>query len=333
MLWPFKRKSNLDSNEELLPEEQKFLSILAPSKLDWKTSRAQFQARYGTSSYHGWADVVALPPTRAISKTPLVFYMYWNNQSNDLPPEYLFADYMPNKDARRNHSEIEAELQATLGEGERVDTTNCLTRRWKFGIFQVELLTWPPELQAHSNNTLLDKNPDLAFRSSVAIKSELANISPSKELLFLVDLINGKEIKDIRFSRLGSKIYKFPSFHHLHNTHRNSTQLISAMRGTWPMAWKNKITNQIGLTGVDRSLIITLDNGPTRIINYKIAPARGSGGSELMLQQGIPESPLVSYKYRTKLLTSNELDAMDDVSEIISKVWEIECVVEHALDD
>jgi hypothetical protein len=102
----------------------------------------------------------------------------------DLPPEYLFADWSPTASAREDHAQALARL-ATLGRGEPADTSNCLARTWRFGVFRVELHTFPPELQSPMCNTLLELAPHLAVPSTVSLHSEYAWALPDPALVGL----------------------------------------------------------------------------------------------------------------------------------------------------
>src|SRR5687768_5922370 len=101
----------LPLTDELTADEQRFLERMAPIGLDWLTTRSEFAARHGVTSYYGWADVVALPPSSALTATPLQFMLHADERVMDLVPESLWADYMPNDDARANHGAMAAELE------------------------------------------------------------------------------------------------------------------------------------------------------------------------------------------------------------------------------
>ena len=105
--------------EKLPPDELRVLEILRPLGLDWKTTREQFAARFGKSSYYNWREVIKLPASSAISKSPLEFQIHAEDRFALLPPEYLWADYYIDADSRANFAGIEPQLRKTLGEGMR----------------------------------------------------------------------------------------------------------------------------------------------------------------------------------------------------------------------
>lgn len=53
--------------DELTPNETQFLRLVAPMGLDWLVTRRDFAARYGVTRYYDWADVIALPPSTALT--------------------------------------------------------------------------------------------------------------------------------------------------------------------------------------------------------------------------------------------------------------------------
>ena len=160
----------------MTPEEQFFLARVAP--IDWRATRWELADQFGVTRYHAWADVVTLPP----SFCGLPFSMY--AKPADLPPEYLFADFVAHDDARANHAEMEARLVAALGPATVADTANCLRRTWSFGVFGAALHTFPPELQdpRSGRNTLIANEPRLALSASVSLSSAYAWVYPDESL-------------------------------------------------------------------------------------------------------------------------------------------------------
>ena len=62
--------------DELGADEKKLLELLSPLGLDWVTTCGEFAQRLGVTRYFDWRDVVALPPSTALSDAPLTFCMY-----------------------------------------------------------------------------------------------------------------------------------------------------------------------------------------------------------------------------------------------------------------
>ena len=100
-----------------------------------------------------------------------------------LPPEYVFASFMPHTNARENHREIERQLRERLGRPIADDVSNCIVRRWTFGVFSVELHTFPPEKQdPRLPNLLHQAEPRFITAASVSIKTEYADVLPDGSL-------------------------------------------------------------------------------------------------------------------------------------------------------
>ena len=54
----------------MTPDERRF-DLIAPTGLDWLTTRADFARRHGVTDYYRFENVVALPPSSVLSDAPL----------------------------------------------------------------------------------------------------------------------------------------------------------------------------------------------------------------------------------------------------------------------
>lgn len=273
--------------EQLTAEERWFLERVAPMGLDFLTTRQQYQERLGVSSYHGWQDVIALPESRVLSASPLRFVMYADEAVLDLPPEYLTADFMPHDDARANHRDVEQQLSAVLGAPEVLDVSNCLQRRWTFGVFCVELHTFPPELQSPSKNTLHEKNPRLAISSSIAIKSEFALPYPDGSLDEVALAIGAGSSWAVPLDWPATA----PGWPHRHAsrryTRRSPRSMTESVSPARLVGWRDA-SGRLGISGALRSLVF--EPGVAAGLHLvTLEPERGPGG--LQLEVELVQSP------------------------------------------
>jgi hypothetical protein len=318
-------------------EELFFLAKVAPLGLDWLTTRETYRQRFGVRRYADWADVIELPPSSALSETPLQFRMYADQRAMDLPPEYLFDHFVPYDDARKNFRIIEGQLRETLGPPVVDDTSNALGRQWSFGVFGVSLTVWPPEMQRseRGRNTLLEKNPRLATAASLSIRSAYAFARPDASMQSLVALIH-----DARARGVGDRVLFLnpiavrslrPPLPR-RETRRNPGALASVLSPDDLVAWRDESGATLGLSRTRESLV--LRGTPKRcLILVRLAPARGPGGSVLLFQSDEPRNPARPYDERTTLLEGGAPDALDPTAARLSALWGLELREEEGFDD
>jgi hypothetical protein len=239
--------------EQLSDVEREFLAKVAPLGLDFLTTRQRYAERFGRQSYYGWRDVITLNQTRALTQAPLSFVMYAEPESMDLAPEYLWADYLEHDDARKNHSDMLVQLSNALGAGSNEDVSNCLQQRWRFGVFRVELHTFPPELQRPSKNLLHELNPRLAIGASVSIHSELAFPYPDGTLEPFADAV-----------RLGSAtvldVASAPKGNGLGGSRRFLRRVPRGLQDAVPserlLAWRDEAASRLVFATAYRALVL-----------------------------------------------------------------------------
>lgn len=325
-------KFRLKDHTGLLPEEQRFVALTKSMGLDWETTRQQFAAKHGVKSYHGWSDVVYLPETTAFSKTPLTFHMYFDGRFDKLAPEYVSADFLRYKDARRNFAELENELVAKLGQGTRCDVSNCLTREWKFGIFEITLRAFPPELQhLGTTNTLHQKNPDLAFAARVAICSELAYIYPDQSLSWIATMLRSKKPRG-NWSTLKIEQGYPAEYYNISVTRRNPAALSEAIEEKEQIAWRNEDQKQFGISAKNKSVVFEKKPG-AKLILRRIQPARGSGGSEIVVDTDPVKDPRHPWDKLVKIIEHGEFTGLDMLATKLAEFWSLPIEQELGMDD
>ncbi|WP_088287945.1 hypothetical protein [Kineosporia sp. A_224] len=271
--------------EQLSDSERRFLERVAPLGLDFLTSRQRYFELFGVRSYHGWRDVIALPEASALSRTPLSFVMYADEQVMDLAPEYLWADYLAHDDARSNHRDMVEQLSLALGPPLVCDVSNCLQCRWDFGVFRVELHTFPPELQQPSNNVLHEQNPRLALCAAVSIHSALAFPYPDGSLEPVADAVRlgGGMVLDVAVGHWGSELGASRRY-----ARRSPRSLAGAVGPGRLLAWRDDANRRLGVSAGARSLVFERaevaalalrrfqgDRGPGGLrIELELSPAR-----------------------------------------------------------
>lgn len=305
--------------------EQYFLDRVAPLGLDWRTTRAEFRNSYGVTSYYGWKDVVPLPDSAVLTDVPLKYYFYWEDHSSDLPPDYLFADYMPEESLRQNFSRAERALAGRLGLGERKDTSNCLTRRWQFGVFSVELLGWPPELQRPMKNSLYEANPVLHRRASIIIRSDLPLVYPDDSLLVL----SGEQPQPdgLKTLRHGRPMNPRPAGRF---GRRNPAELSAVLPPNETLVWCDG--PRIGFSAKHGSIVVQRTPGTALVLN-RIQAARGSGGSDLSICWKEPDDMRAAPFVRTVVFSDGAIDGLDAESERLAGFLEIPRFEEQSIDD
>lgn len=320
---------------ELDAQERGFLALTSGFGVDWLTTRAQFARRHGVTSYHGWVDVVRLPETRALSTAPLAFLMYAGLRPRwvGLPPEYLWADHLPFDDAHRNHADIEAMLRAALGPGttdERI--SNCLNRRWTFGVFVVDLHTFPPERNRDAHNTLHAREPRLATASRVALSTPFAHAYPDRSLDRVAEWVESPEASSessIVPLEYGLDWIRLPS---VEFTRRNPARLSRALERAGVVAWRDRGAGRIGLSCATTSLVLPHDDA-VRLVVVDVKPGRGPGGTELLLQRGPMGEGVQAHEVRAKLASSGPGVRMDEVTRSLASVWGVPIQPEVGYDD
>jgi len=256
--------------EELTADERRFLALVSPLGLDWLTSRADYAARFGVTRPYDWQDVIELPPRAALSDTALSFAMYASPA--ELVPEYLFARFDGRHDARANHAALEAQLSARLGAASVLDVSNCLVRRWSFGVFTVEQHTFPPELQGtlRLHNPLLLAHPELERSSSVSLKSDTAFPYPDGSLLGVASLRGTSAALEIVLD--AQTIATLDG----RRTRRNPRALDAVLAPATMLAWQDAARSGVSVRG--RTELFA--RGASVELAH-ILPARGPGGTSV----------------------------------------------------
>lgn len=303
---------------ELTAEEQHFLDLVAPIGIDWITTRQDLAGRFGISRYCDCDDVVALPPSNALSDAPLEWRMYADPAVMDLPPEYLFAEFMPHAKARNNHRDIEAQLRVRLGEPAIADASNCLVREWKFGVFTVRIHTFPPELQDKAlarNNMRYRYDARLAIASSISITSDFAHAYPDGSLGPLAALVQaagrGGDAQSVFIftsaQQRGARVWLRPSRRH---SRRNPQSLTRVLPPSQPVAWIDP-AGWIGLSVPLESLVF--ERTPDcHLVLVRIEPGRAGGASSLELAER---------GKRTPVFEGDEMNSLDVVAHLMSGFW------------
>jgi hypothetical protein len=314
------------------------LDLVAPLGVDWLTTRNEYRQRHGVSSYYGWRDVIALPPSSAVSRAPLTFVMYADDEVIDLCPEYLWANYMPHDDARENHRDIEQQLSAHFGEPAIEDVSNCLQRRWSFGVFKLELHTFPPELQISAfsrpgSNPLLDNNPRLCIASSISLHSVYAHAYPDASLSSLAAWLMDPALRTGRVSELaGGATQGRPGRHCLRRyTRRNPGELARVVPESALIAWRDDANQRFGLSAQRESLVFSQTNS-ARLVLTHIKPARGPGGSSLALELLLSPAPTGSGQ-RIGLLDDSANSAPELAAPRLAEIWQLQLIHEEGYDD
>lgn len=306
--------------DELSERERWFLAKVAPLGLDFLTTRQRYQERFGVSSYHGWKDVVALPASRALTEVPLVFAMYADEDLLDLAPEYLFADYMPHDDALANHRDMEQQLTAALGVPEVRDVSNCIQRLWSFGIFRVELHTFPPELQAPSLNVLHEKNPRLALNASVTIHSDYAFPYPDGSLDAVAEALELGRPSALELPiSAGAAGWPQVGTSRRH-TRRCSRRLAAAAPRDELCAWRDDAQRSLGLTATQRALVFDQVQAKRLCLTTQ-QPDRGPAGLQLELELATAGAPVTLLEDYSNATQASPLRAC---AERLAQLWQLE---------
>lgn len=256
--------------DELTADERRFVALVSPFGLDWLTPRSDYAARFGVTRPYDWQDVIELPPCAALSDTALSFAMYASPA--EMVPEYLFAHFDVHGDARANHAALEAQLTARLGAASVLDTSNCLVRRWVFGVFAVEQHTFPTELQGtlRLHNPLLLAHPELELCSSLSLKSDTAFAYPDGSLLNIRTLLGTSATLEIALSAETSASLDG------RRTRRNPRALDAVLAPSTMLAWQDAARCGVSVRGrtelFARGAAVELAH---------ILPARGPGGASV----------------------------------------------------
>lgn len=302
----------LPDPSELDDAERQFLRLVAPLGLDFLTTRQQYLSRYGGSRYHDWADTVTLPASRSLSDDALSFHMYADPALLDLPPEYLFADFMPTDDARHNHALIEQQLSVRLGPPSITDSSNTLGREWRFGVFRVVLTTFPPELQDRRlTNSLHQKEPRLAFSAGVRLHADYCCPYPDASLQSVAAqwpaacrLLDKSEAQ----ARLVASRQK---------TRRNPASLSHVIPAAGLVVWHDAERGRVGVSARERSLVASRG----RASNLTLWRLRGRGGERASLSVNFADGAR-----SLDLLDASGCDSLDVAAGVVSELWQLPLV-------
>jgi hypothetical protein len=314
--------------------ERRFLDLVAPLGVDWLATRADYRSRFGVSSYHGWRDIIALPPSTALSRAPLAFVMYADDNVLDLAPEYLWADYVPHDDAHENHRDLEQQLTATFGEPSNEDTSNCIARLWTFGVFQIKLHTFPPELQSPAlfrpgANPLLDGSPRLRIKSSVSLHSSYACVYPDDSLsplaAWLVAPSPGAAAELASRAHDGRPGRYSPR----RDTRRNPSALARVIPSGAVVAWRDETSQRVGLSAQRESVVFPSAQA-VRLILLHLQPARGPGGFSVALETSPSSAPSLPGT-RIQLFESGA--SLEPTANQLSRTWQLPLVHEQGFDE
>jgi hypothetical protein len=296
--------------DAMAPDDAEFLARLAPSGIDWRATRIELVQRLGARRYRSTWDAVALPEMTALSDDPLVFWAQCFPETMDLPPEYWFAEYFPHDDARANHAAIERQLTARLGKPVHRDTSNCLVRVWRAGVFRVEVHTFPPEAQPlETTNVLHAQEPRLAIASSVSIESDYAFVFPDASLAPIAARIGTPAVLDVEPKHLRVDSQFLPR----RETRRNPEALVRAMPASRAIAWQDP--DRVGLSTKAVSLVVERPAGASVLLDRQIA-GRGPAGSTLSVRRRLGEADVA-----TSLLHGDDEGSLDAIAERLASFW------------
>ncbi|OYU17504.1 MAG: hypothetical protein CFE34_15330 [Rhodobacteraceae bacterium PARR1] len=115
-------------------------------------------------------DACLLPATPLVPGLSALSFLVRKGDDPTLPPDHLEARYrgpsrwfdrFRNRLAQRNFATAVQALQAEWGLGAETSHLNTLAREWRFGMAQVGVMVFPPELQTHVGlNTRDHRDPD-----------------------------------------------------------------------------------------------------------------------------------------------------------------------------
>ncbi len=302
------------ASSELLPEERRFLEIVSPLGLDWRTTRGELETRFGVSRPYNWIDVIALPPKRAISEEPLQFSVQLRKEWSHLPPEYASANFIGEDDSLKNFTRLETQLMKTFGEGIRRDVSNCVERHWRFGVFAVALYAWMIERRDFRSNRLLRENPELQHQALVTLSSDYALVFPDTAL----EALAGGAIPLIPVDTPGVTALTDAS---IEFTRRNPRRVIESLAGA--AAWRDDTAKRFGVSNTETSVVLPLDISGAALVHRKVEAGRGPGGSSLEVRLGSTGAGVLSHP---------DIKGLDTLAPSLSKFWGLPCSVETDID-
>jgi hypothetical protein len=295
--------------DELEPAEVALLARLSPVGLDGLTPRAALAARHGVGSYHGWRDVIALPPTSALG-LPTSFLVGAEPEVADLVPEHAWADHLPVPDARENFATALAALSAGLGPGERTDVSNTLGARWKAGVFRVDLVAFPPELQRTAANSLHERCPALVHRATVSFGAPGAFAVPDGSLRRAAALLGagrGEQVGPGVAPTWGEG--RWPRRH----GRRNPVALVAAV-GEGCFAWRDAV--RAGVSDRWASLVLPADPAARVVVVH---------GTEERSANARSEVEWVGAGARVTVFTAREQTPAEAAARALADAWDLPC--------
>ena len=329
----FNQKPKDETNLILLPEDEaKFLRLLQTIEINSINTRDYFYKKYGgVVKYNGLTEV-KLPETTIFSDSPLNFKFLLEEQNKDLPPDYFVANIDEFKDARKNFAVLEKQMILKLGEGERCDATNCLLRRWIFGVFNVELYAWPYDLQSEWVKQQRSFDPSRFNEIAVSITQKQINLYPRKDLEWIAKAIINKNkskesnsILKLNIENLSVSNFTPPTY-----TYRNTSIFQSIIQKNEIIIWKNKSFEEFGITSKESSLVFSTKEF-NKLVLVQLQAAKGPEGSEIVMQtkKQIKKEPFV----QTTLLISGKINGLDSIAMQLKDFWNLEIEMQHALND
>jgi hypothetical protein len=278
--------------DQLDPAESRFLELVAPMGLDWRTTRAEFEARHGRTPYRS-RTTIALPPTRSLSDTPLVFRMY-TDWGMDLPPEHLFADCQPGPD-------LERQLAACLGPPLSSDTAASGLHRWLFGVFCIEL------------RAKLISTSSVSLRSTHVLPFPDASLDPLAQLL---PRAPGEDVGHaFSFADAPEHTLDFSLQGISPRVRRHPRSLAGRISKGWLAAWKDDARGRIGISAPEASLVFERRSDPSLLLAH-VLPAKGPGYATLTLRATSPQA-------NDTVLFGADPDDLNTIAERITRLWDL----------
>ncbi|MGL4322151.1 MAG: hypothetical protein ACRCS3_14940 [Paracoccaceae bacterium] len=166
-----------------LPPETPLWDMLDTIGLPFRETRAALIAQHDLRPCV-WSEGLQechLPATALLPGLSAFRFNFGNTADALVAPDYLFAhyraharrrlsDYVTDKRAYRNFADAAATLTARLGPGKDVSVSNTQSLRWAFGLAQMNLTIFPPQLQQKfGTNTRHAADPGSVTEASISI--------------------------------------------------------------------------------------------------------------------------------------------------------------------
>lgn len=253
-----------------------------PKEFDWGVASLPVLPFRLTCPFAGFGEVWKIPVSRDVDF--------------DLPPTSYSHEFHPTGDVRENFDRAVNQLTEVFGPGHSGRATNVYEQDWQIGFFRLQVISWPRELNATSQNVYSGKNPYLGISANIYIRPAFPFIQPSEDASEPIEELLVPS--ETHILTCDSPVY----------ARRNR---ISAPAGVLVAGLAHQ---SFIIRSPDRTLRVPLKD-IQKIVLTRLTPARFSGSSSILFETLFLNRHPVS----VSIATGTQADSLDEIAARLSQ--------------